>query len=265
MTTGASWPWNLSTVPTRARPGQTPPEPRDLRVVRRDDEDVVGADRVRACPSRRSTAARSSRSTSSATTSTSSRLVGLPTCCTGTPPQSGAAEIVVPSTSWFSSPGAGAAGPRTRQLRDERADRRVHPVRRSRNSRGRAAWWRAPSSRCSSAETPAPSGWTPLRGWASCCGSPSSTTPRRRAATATALASEICPPRRPPARRRHGASPRGPRATTCRRRRRRRRRQRARDLGVVDVTVDAGRACCRRRLRPSGARARCGRSRRRAP
>ena len=53
-TTGASWPWNLSTVPTRAPRGQRLGQARDLRVVRRDDEDVVEAEgrgsALRVCP-----------------------------------------------------------------------------------------------------------------------------------------------------------------------------------------------------------------------
>ena len=45
MLIGASWPWNLSTVPTRASGGQESLDRADLGVVRRDDEDVVPADR----------------------------------------------------------------------------------------------------------------------------------------------------------------------------------------------------------------------------
>ena len=40
-TTGASWPWNLSTVPTRAPRGSRVAQVADLRVEGRDDEDVV--------------------------------------------------------------------------------------------------------------------------------------------------------------------------------------------------------------------------------
>ena len=40
MLIGASWPWNLSTVPTRASGGQQPLDRADLGVVRRDDQDV---------------------------------------------------------------------------------------------------------------------------------------------------------------------------------------------------------------------------------
>ena len=41
MLIGASWPWNLSTVPTRASGGSRRLMAADLGVVRRDDEDVV--------------------------------------------------------------------------------------------------------------------------------------------------------------------------------------------------------------------------------
>ena len=43
MLIGASWPWNLSTVPTRARRRQQPRDRADLGVVRRDDQDVLPA------------------------------------------------------------------------------------------------------------------------------------------------------------------------------------------------------------------------------
>ena len=43
-TTGASWPWNLSTVPTRTPSGSALAQTAHLGVVGRDDEDVVAAD-----------------------------------------------------------------------------------------------------------------------------------------------------------------------------------------------------------------------------
>ena len=46
MTTGASCPWNLSTVPTR-RPGQPRQHGVDLRVVGTDDEHVAAAEGAR--------------------------------------------------------------------------------------------------------------------------------------------------------------------------------------------------------------------------
>ena len=51
----------------------------------------------------------------------------------------------------------------------------------------------APPSRCSSADTSAPSGWLPLDGCASCCGSPSSTMLFAAPLTATTSASDFCP------------------------------------------------------------------------
>ena len=45
MTTGASWPWNLSTVPTRAPSGSAALISRDLGVVRRHDQHVRRPDR----------------------------------------------------------------------------------------------------------------------------------------------------------------------------------------------------------------------------
>ena len=46
MLIGASWPWNLSTVPTRASVGEQAPDRPDLGVVGRHDEDVRPADRA---------------------------------------------------------------------------------------------------------------------------------------------------------------------------------------------------------------------------
>ena len=47
MTTGASWPWNLSTVPTARAGRQRLASMRDLGVVRGDDQDVVDGQRTR--------------------------------------------------------------------------------------------------------------------------------------------------------------------------------------------------------------------------
>ena len=50
MTTGASWPWNLSTVPTRTPGIPALGQAADLGVVGRDDEDVL-AGHLRVLPS----------------------------------------------------------------------------------------------------------------------------------------------------------------------------------------------------------------------
>ncbi len=50
--TAASWPWNLSTVPTRTPAGQRAPAGSDLRVVGRDDHDLLGTSSGAAGPVR---------------------------------------------------------------------------------------------------------------------------------------------------------------------------------------------------------------------
>ena len=65
-TTGACWPWNLSTVPTRAPRGQPVAQVAHLGVVGRDDEDVVERElalgaRARRCSGRRRAASRPPR------------------------------------------------------------------------------------------------------------------------------------------------------------------------------------------------------------
>ena len=190
MTTGASWPWNLSTVPTAHRPAARLDQ-RDLRVVRRDDQHLVGPIRASSPrwfrhvePCTDCHTARRRRPPAGSCPQPSGRAApGAPAdrCRTAAPP-----------------PAPPPARDRRRlepalvgQVGDERGEVRVHPVRaveEDPRSGGMVAW---PSSRCSSAEARLP-GCTAWLGWASCCGSPSSTIDRAPAHR-TALASENCP------------------------------------------------------------------------
>ena len=146
----------------RCRPrtpsGRTLLQQLHLGVVRRDDHDVVGAERARRAvavgPRARRAAARSRSAIALRL------LVGLGSSCRGA--STGSQRMPVPTRAPLArargSPNR--AGPR-RTLRDEVADVRVHPpVARGRGPCPRRHR-RASPRRCSSTRAPAPPGWTP--------------------------------------------------------------------------------------------------------
>ncbi len=135
MATGASRPWNLSTVPTFGRAASRPStdlgDLRDLRVVGGDDQDVVDAS-VRAPPSRSRHGRSTSASIASAIQRASSRdRLPAPRARCGT------WRIPVPPTGVAGDRAAGARcrrpfqAPLVERVGDERVDVGVEPVRRA--------------------------------------------------------------------------------------------------------------------------------------
>ena len=193
-TTGASCPWNLSTVPTRARRPRRAAQAAHLGVVGRDDEDVVPAEAVLA-PVAVGEACRRSA------VELGGDPVGLlergargcprarPGASAGRSPRARASRSAAARSSVDGVEPALVGG-----LGDEAADVGVHPPGASRG-RGRGRPGRCRRRRAG-ARAPRPArrrGGSPARPGASCCGSPSRTTLRAQVPSASASASETCP------------------------------------------------------------------------
>ena len=181
MLIGASWPWNLSTVPTRARPaGSSALDRADLGVVRRDDQDVVPADRPRDAHPGRPRSSRPRRSTGPSPRRARPR--------SATRVGAGRGDLDRAAARRRRAGDVGRIEALDREVRlglepvvvedlgRERAQGRDAAARSSRGTgRGRAASSPAPPRTWASADGRRRAGATPCIGWSSCCGSPSRT------------------------------------------------------------------------------------------
>ena len=228
MTTGASWPWNLSTVPTRAPVGQLAPRaPRPGRCTASTTR-MSSSRRARALSPKRSVhACRRARRTISSRLASPSPARPASGSPRAPPARSAARRSRRPPERSSALAGVGVQPAVVRDLRDERADRRVHPV--------RPLEERAQVARASSACSPSSVlerrhlralGMTALATAARAAAdrrAARAAAPRRSPRARRPATSAL--PRRRRARRPSPPSPRAPTATWCRRSRRTRRRR----------------------------------------
>ena len=193
-TTAASWPWNLSTVPTRTpvipAASQRAADRPDLRVVGRDDEDVAPGQR----PGRRRPSSRAAEQVADLRRPPRRPpRATRPRCRRGRRRPSAGPGATPVERAVGGAAGPRSAGPRTRGARPPRrapgASARCGPG----SSRARRAACRGPSTSQPSADRSTGSGCRPWVTCGSCCGSPSSSRFRAAVDTAIVSASENCP------------------------------------------------------------------------
>ena len=181
MLIGASWPWNLSTVPTRASGGSAPADRADLGVVRRDDRGRPPSRRGVRTPCSVGPASRRPRRASRDEPRDGVGLVRRLVVGArrarrrATAGRCHRAVDAGASSRWRARCGSRLEPAVVEDLRGERAHVRMRRQVVSRNRPAVGGIVAASPRTCASAERSAPGGWLPWSGWSSCCGSPSRT------------------------------------------------------------------------------------------
>ena len=196
MTTGASWPWNLSTVPTRGSPSAADRagDLRDLGVVGGDDEDVVER-RSRVTPFR--SVQRPRRAALSIASRDALRLLARRLGCrrgsTGDVPETRAADRPPDADALASASPARLEPALVERLGDEGADVGVEASACGEEQAAVGGHVRGIAEQVLERRRLGAVRVAALRTCGSCCGSPSRTIDAGRPRTATTSASDIWP------------------------------------------------------------------------